>query len=227
MTSTPPKKYFSPNRPVETKLSLEESLIKIEQEFEIATSLHYWFKHDTWSVQEGLMLLAGFSPKTIFEERVSTSGEKLRSVRVFIRANGFESDPDLGNQLLGPLEMYERIWKSGEHPEKSKPEYYLSWAQRKGIPPLWLGWAIDNGYYADSTTVDSTEEQLNKKLESTYIHLIGALCQLLWQKKEPDKIKINISKIIEDLAIYKGFPGLSERNLKDKLPKCIKAIQSS
>lgn len=183
MISTPPKKYFCTHQPAQADLSLEESLNKIEQEFEIATPLHYWFKHDTWSAQEGLMLLAGFSPETIFEEKISTSGEKFRSVSVFIRVNGFESDPHLGNQLLGSLKMYERIWESGEHPEKSSPEYFLCWAQKKGMPPLWLGWAIENGYYADSTTDESTDKHLNKKSESAYLHIIGALCELLWQKK--------------------------------------------
>ncbi|MEC5218986.1 hypothetical protein RCH09_003966 [Actimicrobium sp. GrIS 1.19] len=65
----------------------------------------------------------------------------------------------------------------------------------------------------------------SKKSESASLNIIGALCEIYWKSKNPEKPKIIQSEIIEALSNYDGFAGLSERNLKDKLGKAIKAIR--
>ncbi|KIF82412.1 hypothetical protein [Noviherbaspirillum autotrophicum] len=68
------------------------------------------------------------------------------------------------------------------------------------------------------------EKQISGKSETAYLHIIGALCDLYWREKHSGSARINQSEIIADLEKYIGFSGLSERNLKDKLSRAIKAI---
>ncbi|SFC62271.1 hypothetical protein [Collimonas sp. OK412] len=68
------------------------------------------------------------------------------------------------------------------------------------------------------------EKEISGKSETAYLHIIGALVDLYWRAAKPGQTKINQSEIIAALETYRGFAGLSERNLKDKLSKAIKAV---
>lgn len=68
-------------------------------------------------------------------------------------------------------------------------------------------------------------QNVNKKSESSSLNIIGALCDIYWKATNPHKEKIVQSDIISALSSYSGFAGMSERNLKEKLSKGIKAIR--
>lgn len=69
------------------------------------------------------------------------------------------------------------------------------------------------------------EKQVIGKSESSYLCIIGALCDLYWRQKYPDNRKLAQSELLEALDAYREYPGLSERNLKDKLPKAMRLLQ--
>ena len=68
--------------------------------------------------------------------------------------------------------------------------------------------------------------EIGGKSETAYLNIIGSLCDLYWRATKPNQAKMNQSDIIAALEKYNGFSGLSERNLKDKLSKAIKAIRN-
>lgn len=77
-----------------------------------------------------------------------------------------------------------------------------------------------------SEGLDVGEKEVNGKSEAAFLNIIGALCDLYWRAAKPDQSRINQSEIIAALETYGGFSGLSERNLKEKLSKAIKAIRN-
>lgn len=74
------------------------------------------------------------------------------------------------------------------------------------------------------TIGNNLEKDVTPKSETNYLNIIGSLCDLYWHAANPNQPKINQSKIIAALERYNGFAGMSERNLKEKLSKAIKAI---
>ena len=206
--------------------ALSEKLDAINAIRNIPVLLHSWFKYDTWRKEEGLMLLAGLSPNTLFGTEESMYGEALRKVRYFETLDGLDHDPAGGWSYEKTLSQYENLWNSGEHPVRATPKYFIDWALSKNLQPSWLQWASENHYYKSEVSDLTTDKEVSGKSETAYLHIIGALCDLYWREKYPENSKINQTEIISMLEAYGGFPGLSERNLKDKLSRGIKAIRN-
>ncbi|MDB5762455.1 MAG: hypothetical protein JWQ21_1450 [Herminiimonas sp.] len=199
---------------------------EIEARKDVPVLLHNWFKHDTWKRQEGLMLLAGLSPRTLFVTEESMYGEELRRVRFLETLDEFERDPASGWAYEHRVSFYESLWDSGDHPARATPKYFIEWALSKKMGPSWLQWAVDNGYYSSDSVEINKEKEISGKSETAYLHIIGALCDLYWREKYPSNPKINQSEIISTLeTMYNGFSGISESNLKRKLPSALKAIR--
>ncbi len=99
-----------------------------------------------------------------------------------------------------------------------------AWFMSEGIQ---LPATLLNGAGTPSNDKNVQEEkEIGGKSETAYLHIIGALCDLYWREVKPDCAKINQSEIIAALDTYRGYAGLSERNLKDKLSKAIKMIRT-
>lgn len=76
---------------------------------------------------------------------------------------------------------------------------------------------------ADSEAAGSEERPLRGKERSNYLNLIGALADLYWKTAYPDQEYSQV-KLLADLEKYDGFPGMRDRNLKEKLTLAMRAI---
>ncbi|WP_186111630.1 hypothetical protein [Burkholderia gladioli] len=150
-----PKFWFSPaeRMRVESKQG-KEDIGKLMAEIEsdlmardgIPQLLNTWFLHDTWTEEQGLMLLSGLSPNTLFEYEWSAFDKRIRRISFFETLDGIERDPAKGGYYESRLSFYESIWGSGDHPVRAKPSYFVDWAVAKGCAPTWLDWAAEKGY---------------------------------------------------------------------------------
>ncbi len=77
----------------------------------------------------------------------------------------------------------------------------------------------------ETASQEPTGTEISGKSESSYLNIIGSLCDLYWKTAHPNNPKLNQAALIEALSSYNGFAGMSERNLKDKLSKAIRAIR--
>lgn len=78
---------------------------------------------------------------------------------------------------------------------------------------------------AANNSAPRQDDDVAPKSETAFLHIIGALCELYWNAAQGDK-EYSQSVVLNDLKKYEGFAGMSERNLKDKLTKAMKAIKS-
>jgi hypothetical protein len=64
--------------------------------------------------------------------------------------------------------------------------------------------------------------------DTTYLNVIGGLCELLWREIRTSEKDINQAEIIRRLEEQlPGTAGLSQRNLKDIIPMAIKSVRST
>lgn len=126
-----------------------------------------------------------------------------------------------------------RVWNSGSHAEVRYPaKYFIDWAVSKKVQVEWLEWAKSNNYYgsplsnvSEIAAIATNEKEVSAKSETAYLHIIGALSELYWSAAYPcEEYKQTV--LLGELEKYKGFHGMGERNLKDKLTKAMKAIKS-
>lgn len=66
---------------------------------------------------------------------------------------------------------------------------------------------------------------LDPRERTTYLSIIGSLADLYWRTAYPEQ-QYTQAKLITDLEDYEGFPGMSERTLKDKLRDGKKIIET-
>ncbi len=228
--------------------------------------LEDWFILDHWTVEEALILLAGFSPKHIpldedgrvniplyFDEDPWADGgailhKEVAGKRVMLsrirRLDGLDLFGKFTFQILGVSRIASisadlsflhnsllRIWKSGSHTEsRYPPKYFIDWAVSKKVPVRWLDWAKAEGYYGERPKEGGVQDMGNgkdvsPKSEAAYLNIIGALGELYWSAAHPGQ-EYSQAALLAALKPYEGFAGMSERNLKDKLTKAIRAIKS-
>src|SRR5688572_5891005 len=135
----------------------------------------------------------------------------------------------------------QRLWRLMEHFDRSKrdplePYYSSKNFYPASVYPSETGEAVlrrtDLEYFEQRLLhhdkANSDDTVINAKLESSYLNLVGALCELYWREIRVDGDKdIVQARIIERLMEqFPGVPGLSERTLKYKLSSAIKAIRS-
>lgn len=202
--------------------------------------LHFWFKHDTWSPYEGLVILCGYDPSPLqFESNGEITPSVIRGPFYdFVQLNDLRLDDMDLHHAIGEFEVKKllddflsryrvllRVWNSGEHPaERYSPQYFVDWAEKKKILCSWLNWAEQQEYVQRGKGSESNE--ITGKSQTAYLNIIGALCDLYWREKYQDGRNINQSEVISALLdSYTGFSGISETNLKKQLSKAIAAIR--
>lgn len=119
-----------------------------------------------------------------------------------------------------------RIWNSGTHVElRYPPKYFIDWAVSKKLSIDWLEWAEAEGYYGEPPAHDaSIGKDVSPKSEAAYLNIIGALGELYWAAAHPGQ-EYSQAALLAALKSYEGFTGMSERNLKDKLTKAMRAVR--
>jgi hypothetical protein len=126
-----------------------------------------------------------------------------------------------------------RIWNSGSHTEtRYPPKYFIDWAIKKNVSIPWLEWAKNYRYYDDPSSAlgpispaANGSKDVSPKSETAFLHIIGALCDLYWNAAHEGQ-EYSQTVLLSKLKMYEGFHGMSERNLKEKLTKAVRAIKS-
>jgi hypothetical protein len=217
--------------------------------------LHDWFLLDNWTPQEALVLLCGFDPThVLFDEHGNIvvphdeSGHDFQTVRSKVRIRRLDNLPiydTAAEMILGKWQVSDiewqfkkdhhhllSIWKSGTHTEsRYPPKYFIDWAIQKKFPIRWLAWAIANHYHAAVPTLvggaasaANDSRDIHPRTENNLLHIIGALTDLYWNAVHPDEKYVQ-AVLLDELKKYEGFPGLSERHLKTRLPQARKLIR--
>jgi hypothetical protein len=136
------------------------------------TALHFWFKHDSWTPHEGLIILCGFSPKNFkFDQEdipyipATEDVDRVGQIRSsyggygMTRLDHLRLDDTETRKLLydefftikldfqSNYKILLKLWNSGGHTEISyTPAYFVEWAGRKKWKIDWYEWVVNNGY---------------------------------------------------------------------------------
>lgn len=127
------------------------------------------------------------------------------------------------NDLHGPLInwAHEYIHEFDEQ-KFSRPELHR-WISESGLPSQYRFETIVPPHLNGTETGDQRE--ISPKSEAAFLHIVGALGELYWAAAHPGQ-EYSQTALLAALKPYEGFPGMSERNLKDKLTKALRAIRS-
>lgn len=204
------------------KLTWARTLLKGERK---PTRLHHWFLRDTWKVSEGLVLLCGFDPDGIrfdnagsilppiqsdVEKRLGTP--ESRSPLVLLA--GIDVNNEAVSSILGEVRVFThkfdfekkyssllKLWKSGDH-DKARyvPRYFIDWAVSKGQEIDWLGWATEEGYYADSDKPETAERPLAPRERRSLLIIIAALCDYSDIKHQERGAASQIARLTEEIG---------------------------
>jgi hypothetical protein len=204
--------------------------------------LHYWFLMDSWTPNQAFAILAGYCPQSLqFDDDGKLVSDYRGEYGGLVWLSGLELDGFFTDMVVGEdfkkrhkrafeenLKAFNDIWKTGAHTEpRYHPSYYLDWANRKRIKIQWLDWARSEGLlpWEEKQAAVTASGEVSGKAESNYLNLIGALCELYWRAAHGDAPIVQ-QRILDVLSEYKDYPGLSERNLKDKISRALKSIQN-
>jgi len=146
----------------------------------IPEGLCEWFRHDTWTQEQGLILLLGLDPKeTSIEpsiwlgmnnERVDEimqakflDGREIDFAKWFAVFNQLKSkgiqgiDDNLAKKVKDEIFVLSQIYRdmktifeSGNHPIRNRPDFYVQWALGKGFNVPWLDWYEHRGVSSKS-----------------------------------------------------------------------------
>lgn len=155
--------------------------------------LEDWLILDSWSVDEAILLLLGIQPldHESLEARRSRVTEPIRNSDILLHRTVWglplwrdysEYIPDwkdriktTASRLQAQRRRLQKIWSSGNHPERPSPAYVIEWAQKKGIPVPWLEAAADIGVVDRGVAV--ARSPMGERERTTLLILIGALAQ--------------------------------------------------
>jgi hypothetical protein len=124
--------------------------------------LREWARHDTWTVNEGLRLLAGIDPH--HSQDLTFDSEGFASVSNPSWAKIIEKPGGTWDDATGPrvtgyyLDLTQLVllgemlssWVSRvSHTmqDRHPPRYFIEWASEKGWHPFWLTWAQQAGLF--------------------------------------------------------------------------------
>jgi hypothetical protein len=211
-----------------------------------------WLRYDTWEPMDGLQLLLGVNPhhtKFFKSDPFSSWPDGFQSVvfldskvlkqpderrRVEWTASEVSDDDNLMGLSVGWQNIRD-IWRSGNHPLRPTPEYYVQWAETKGFHVPWLRDAREKGRFqpvVEAQTVESpaSDRPIAAKERGTYLNIIGGLLELLLGKS-PAGQKLSVfedqASVISALeAHFPGAPGLSKRNLEGKFSDARRSLKA-
>lgn len=139
--------------------------------FPLATGIADWLRHDTWTQEEGLLLLLGLDPEgTVISQSnwVNANNERLneiakahfldgreidfvvwRAVFDHLKSHGYSGiDDGLAKKVKREIwqlsESYrdmKAVWESGNHAARNTPKLFVEWASSKGYKVEWSGLA--------------------------------------------------------------------------------------
>ena len=133
----------------------------IDERAHAVSELSAWFKLDSWTVREGLLLLVGINPyrskdllltESGFESTPNPSWARITATPGLsaneVDTNGWPRITGLVIDLfqIELLSQLLNLWTSKpEHTltGRHEPHYYLQWSSGKGCPPFWYEWASD------------------------------------------------------------------------------------
>lgn len=135
-----------------------------------------WFRLDTWTVREGLLLLVGIDPLRSgdlnFIPEGVTTGPNPAWARITKKPGvlvGEDNVPRPDGLIMEPMAMYRlwelmRFWRatpghSDDWDSRAEPSYFVSWAQSKDFAPFWASWLE----LPASTSVEDGGEALVKR----------------------------------------------------------------
>ncbi|WP_449412593.1 hypothetical protein [Pandoraea soli] len=209
--------------------TIADQILSVESQINAAKGipiiLKHWLLCDSWSRTEGLLLLSGVSPSSVFEKIPTRfGGSRLECVHLET-LDGFEHDPADGQTFALVIELNESLWDSGQHPERAAPSYFIQWAQSKQRPPAWLPWAVEHNLIESKDSfaeLPTADEPIGDRERGTLQKQIAALALVLAEKSNRYKRgqKPNVKQIadaIEDLL--EALPdsnknGLSSANIR-------------
>lgn len=124
-----------------------------------AAALVSWFRRETWTKEEGFLLLAGIDPHRTsvgidMGNRQITSSERPPTYVVLGAGTGARWDRgpkrvksavemsklSLGREVDRLVELMD-VWHSRQVPQSltsAAPAYFVEWAESKGLAPFWL-----------------------------------------------------------------------------------------
>jgi hypothetical protein len=208
-----------------------------------------WLNHDTWSAEEGLQLLAGIDPQfTEWTTPIELCWPDSFTRVVFLENNSELVQPDTRLQgkwteseiladdtICGAKVRWQNIrdlWRSGDHPARAVPKYFVDWAEKKRVAIPWLGDARKQGYFTanESSNLTSIEQPMTNREKDNLLRIIGGLVELILGKTQSGK-KHSIFESQEAVIDWLGatFPnarGLKERNLDGKFAEGKRLLKS-
>jgi len=162
-------------------------LASVNAQNSFAEGLSDWLRHDTWTQDEGLILLLGLDPRgTIIEPSnwVGMKNERLdeiaqakfldgRNINLAIwhaifnhlKPNDIAGIDDklsenVKRELWDLSESYRKmkvIFESGGHPVRNKPDFYVQWALDKKFKVPWIEEYKKNDKFDEGNTVTTKE----------------------------------------------------------------------
>lgn len=132
--------------------------------------LREWLNLDTWTVREGLLLLAGIDPHRSDCWKLTEQGFETATQPAWARITaspglsvddvdgsgmpritGLVLDLNQAVQLSKLLNLW--VSKPGHAlQDRRAPRYYIEWATNKGHPPFWKPWVFDAGLLLEQPT---------------------------------------------------------------------------
>ena len=148
------------------------------------TRLEHFFLFDTWTAEQGLMLIGGYDPSSESKNgRFVTRLDGIRKTQLEDNSEWYkERFPrkcDIYNFLDDAIDeiseffesdflFMQEIWNSGNHSSRNSPDYYINWALGKGFKIPWIDWAAENGYINSGLKKKNSEQDgltIQKKRE--------------------------------------------------------------
>lgn len=162
--------------------------------------LHHWFRRDSWTAKEAMLLLCGLDPNgTVVGASESIFGNELEIFKATYTLDGFEYGPksidEMESSEYAEVAEYESAWKemtsiwsSGDHQPRNPPAYYLEWAARKNLRVPWIEWARENNLIDTQRPVEEKPPSLATQANrSDKLMTMLQAANRFWAKADRDR----------------------------------------
>jgi len=117
-----------------------------------------------------------FSANDDINDSMSSRYRRTLPARTRHNMKGNEQKDILLKKTESLFLLLEEIWQSNPgHKESCYPiQYYIDWAERKGIEIPWKKWATENGYWPLDKSKNDNQPENPKKIKTLLLMLAGA-----------------------------------------------------